>query len=201
MNMQIGAPPAESLLDDPLALFYACHRRVEFFLNILLNVTQASQGRTLTFEQQNALKPALRYFREAAPLHTLDEEQSLFPRLQKIQYQNKKTLLHILETLKQGHHQAEDDHKKVEQCFKTWLDLGQLSAKMYAGLSETLKRLSDFYEAHIQAEEREVFPIAQKALSPADIIALGREMAIRRGLDPDALYKVTAQLKQGHRPA
>jgi hypothetical protein len=32
-------------------------------------------------ELRNALETALKYFREAAPMHTADEEESLFPLL------------------------------------------------------------------------------------------------------------------------
>jgi len=35
----------------------------------------------LTEETRAALESALRYFREAAPKHTADEEESLFPRM------------------------------------------------------------------------------------------------------------------------
>ncbi len=201
MSIQIGAGPTKSLLDDPMALFYACHRRVNFFLNTFLKVAQAAQGKSLTPEQQNALKSALRYFREAAPLHTLDEEQSLFPRLQKIQSPKTKTLLSTLETLKQGHRNAEDDHKKVNQWIEDWIDQDKLSAKTYLCLSETLKRLSDFYEEHMQIEEQAVFPIAKEMLPSSEMAIIGQEMAIRRGLDPRTLKEVTAQLRQSSRPA
>jgi hypothetical protein len=38
----------------------------------------------LNEEQRGAFEAALRYFREAAPKHTADEEESLFPRLRRI---------------------------------------------------------------------------------------------------------------------
>jgi hypothetical protein len=40
--------------------------------------------RPLTEETRAALETALRYFREAAPKHTADEEESRFPRLRQI---------------------------------------------------------------------------------------------------------------------
>ena len=38
----------------------------------------------MTEETRVALESALRYFREAAPKHTADEEESLFPRLRQM---------------------------------------------------------------------------------------------------------------------
>ena len=63
-----------------------CHRRIEHFLHLLIVVTQQARGRTLSTEQRDAMEVALRYFEEAEPKHTADEEESLFPRLRASQH-------------------------------------------------------------------------------------------------------------------
>ena len=51
-----------------------CHRRIERFLTVLVRV--AERG-SLEGEARGAFEAALRYFRDAAPKHTADEEESL----------------------------------------------------------------------------------------------------------------------------
>ncbi len=200
MAIKIGEKPAESLLNNPLGLLYSCHRRVEHFFNVMVTVTQAAQGGTLSEGQRHALKSALRYFREAAPLHTLDEEESLFPRMLKFQNPKIKTMLDKLEGLKHGHREAEDNHQKIDQWIQEWLNKGTLSEEKVPRLSEYLNRLSDFYQAHILMEETDVFPLAETLLDQSEIGAIGQEMVIRRGLDPDALKQLTEDLKKPSRP-
>ena len=80
MRVQIGAQAYS--FSDPTAFLSDCHPRIEMLLRAL-EVTSVVD-RPLTEETRAALETALRYFREAAPKHTADEEESLFPRLRQI---------------------------------------------------------------------------------------------------------------------
>ena len=80
MLIQIGAESSSFM--DPIGLMSDCHRRIEMFLNTLSEAADCT-GRSLKEEEGRALDAALRYFREAAPKHNADEEQSLFPRLRR----------------------------------------------------------------------------------------------------------------------
>jgi hypothetical protein len=57
-----------------------CHRRIERSLNVLVSVARQNGG-WLDEGQRTALVTSLHYFRDAAPKHTADEEDSLFPSL------------------------------------------------------------------------------------------------------------------------
>ena len=195
MAIHIGEKAAESFLSHPLGLFYSCHRRVEHFLSDLMAITHAAQGGTLNEGQRRALESALRYFREAAPKHTLDEEASLFPRMQRVQGLKMQPVLDKIEALKRGHRESDADHQQVDAYVQQWLEQGPLPKKAAQALSEALNRLSDFYQTHIQMEETKIFPLAEKMLDASAIEAIGREMAVRRGLDPDALKQLTEELK------
>ena len=72
MPVQIGAPAHN--FSDPTGLLSDCHRRIEMFLRVLEGVALVID-RPLTGESRSALESALRYFREAAPKHTADEEE------------------------------------------------------------------------------------------------------------------------------
>src|SRR6185436_3871226 len=80
MPIQIGQKPSPTF-QEPLELLSDCHRRVESFLRALILVAEQARGGELNSQQREALETALRYFREAAPKHTADEEESLFPRM------------------------------------------------------------------------------------------------------------------------
>jgi Hemerythrin HHE cation binding domain len=85
MPVQIGAKNHE--YSEPLGLLSDCHRRIEMFLVSLSAIAKVA-GPPLNDEGRRALENALRYFREAAPKHTADEEQSLFPRLSGLHSEN-----------------------------------------------------------------------------------------------------------------
>src|SRR5215470_13356046 len=96
MPVQIGAK-AHSFT-DPTGLLSDCHRRVEMFLGSLAAVAQIID-QPLTGETRQALEAALRYFSEAAPKHTADEEDSLFPRLRRIDNAEIRSALEKLDKL------------------------------------------------------------------------------------------------------
>jgi iron-sulfur cluster repair protein YtfE (RIC family) len=70
--------------------------------------------RPLTEGTRVALESALRYFREAAPKHTADEEQSLFPRLRQMHLPDVEAAIERLELLEQDHRLAGSLHAEVE---------------------------------------------------------------------------------------
>lgn len=144
-----------------------------------------SQGNALTTEQRAAAEISLRYFREAAPKHTADEEESLFPRLRASQNQSAKELLNI-DHLHTDHVTAEKNHRAVDELFRHWLTDGVLAAGEFIRLTSLLQSLRDIYAQHIKEEETHVFPNAAKLLSTGDLQAVGSEMAKRRGLSPTA---------------
>src|ERR1017187_10966064 len=74
MPIVIGAK-RESSFTDPIGLLSDCHRRVERFLAVRVHVATQAPGEPFTGEQRTAWDTALRYFREAAPKHTADEEE------------------------------------------------------------------------------------------------------------------------------
>jgi len=184
MAVTIGKKP-ESDFSDPLGMLSDCHRRIERFLKVLAILTSQAQGSTLNEEQRHALETALRYFRVAAPMHTLDEEDSLFPRLRAQPDPELQDAIRQLRALEADHESAETILQEVETLGWCWLKAGTLPSEAVGRLSLILHNLQVIYAAHIRQEDHEVFPLAAKLLGPSEIHALGHEMAIRRGFDPD----------------
>ena len=179
MPIVIGAK-RESDSTDPIGMLGDCHRRIEMFLNVLVCVAEQVQGEALNEEQRGALQTALRYFREAAPKHTADEEQSLFPRLRRIASPDVRTLMARIESLEEEHICADRSHGEVDDLGQRWLRDGKLPLEQASRILTLLVQRRDLYRHHIAIEDNEVFPAAASALSAIDRQAIGSEMAMRR---------------------
>jgi hemerythrin-like domain-containing protein len=182
MAIQIGQKPSPTF-QQPLELLSDCHRRVESFLRGLILVTEQARGGELNQQQREALETALRYFREAAPKHTADEEESLFPRMRELGEGATGEALAKIDALEADHQVAKGSHDTVEQLGQHWLAIGQLSAEETALLLKNLRELQSIYERHIAVEDNEIFPLAKQVLDSKSLNDVGREMAERRGQD------------------
>src|SRR5213595_3170992 len=104
MAVQIGAKSHH--FTEPLGLLSDCHRRIEMFIASLSAIAELG-GQPLNEEGWRALENALRYFREATPKHTADEEQSLFPRLRALSSPEVQSAFSRLDELEGDHRWAE----------------------------------------------------------------------------------------------
>ena len=181
MPITIGAK-RESDFTDPIGMLGDCHRRIEGFLNVLVVMAAQEKGGPLTEQHRTALATSLRYFREAAPKHTADEEESLFPRLRRIDPARTQAILARIDCLEQDHECAGKAHDEVDRLGQLWLTRGQLSPKEASRLSTVLEQLAKLYRNHIAVEDTEVFPFAASMLPPSDRKSVGAEMAARRGV-------------------
>ncbi len=114
MPIVIGAKP-ESSFSDPIGLLTDCHRRIEWFLSILVQVSSEAHGGLLTSGQRTSWETAPRYFREAAPQHTADEEETLFPRLRRLDHPEVPAVLTGVASLETEHGCAEESHRPVDR--------------------------------------------------------------------------------------
>jgi hemerythrin-like domain-containing protein len=175
MPVVIGAKP-QSNFSDPIGLLTDCHRRIERFLGVLVRVVTDVRGGELSGEQRVALDTALKYFREAAPKHTADEEETLFPRLRAAGH-----ALADLDTLHEDHGRADRAHAEVDRLGREWLDRALAPAET-SKLATLLTELAALYRAHIDVEEKSIFPLAVQVLPAEERAAMGKEMAGRRGV-------------------
>lgn len=181
MPIKLGAKPQHGF-DQPLGLLSDCHRRIENFLEILQKVLDQSEGKPLEGEQRRAAETALEYFHTAAPRHTQDEEESLFPLLRACDQPEVRAAMRTVEALEQEHHLADAAHREVEFWYRRWLEQGPLAAPQSRKLRHLLGELQHLYARHIQVEDRELFPLAGQVLTPDQLQRIGTEMAHRRGL-------------------
>jgi hemerythrin-like domain-containing protein len=184
MPVQIGA--ASHSFSDPTGLLSDCHRRVEMFLRSLRAVADL-EGRTLSDEARRSLDLALRYFRDAAPKHTADEEISLFPVLRTISDPALQAALSKLDALEEDHRWAEPLHTRLDHLGACYLRDGELPSDQAREFADAINQLQHMYERHIAVEDEQVFPIAARVLSADEKVRIANQMAQRRNLKPITL--------------
>lgn len=181
MPVQIGAKTHS--FSDPTALLSDCHRRIEMFVGTLQKIA-AHIDQPLPTDARSALESSLHYFREAAPKHTADEEESVFPRLRQSSDPDMKNALTTLDKLEQEHDRANALHAQVAVLGRQCLEAGSFSPLQARQFRAALAELASIYRTHVAVEEGVVFPIAGRILSPEDKAKIAVEMAERRDRAP-----------------
>ena len=159
MPIMIGGKP-ESDFTDPIGMLGDCHRRILRFLHVLVQLAGKERDESLSTEERTLLSTSLRYFREAAPKHTADEEESLFPRLRRLDTADVDPLLAHIESLEQDHECADRNHAEIDRLGQLWLSQGQLTAQDASQFRSLADQLEGLYRHHIGVEDNEVFPFA-----------------------------------------
>ena len=177
MPVQIGSK-AHSF-SDPTGLLSDCHRRIEMFLASLERVGTLLD-KALQPDTRAGLESALRYFRDAAPKHTADEEESLFPRLRRLSHPQLDAAIQRLEPLEHDHERANALHAEVDRLGQICLQQGHLTSESAAHFRDLVSQLALIYGEHIRIEDEVVFPLAGRVLSSTDKSAIAAEMADRR---------------------
>jgi hypothetical protein len=167
---QLGAKPPPDYT-DPVGFLGACHRRIEAQLASLGRIVAAL--RTADAEQLAAARVALlepiKYFAEAGARHSLDEDASVFPRIQHP----------AVFTLAAEHR----EHEAMYLAMRTVglrISGGETDARLVDDLEAHVSAMKAAYGEHILIEERDIFPLVA-ALDAKELRAIGIEMRIRRG--------------------
>lgn len=179
MPVQIAAQSHS--FSDPTGLLSDCHRRIEMFLGALERVA-AVIDQPPNEDTRPALESALRYFQEAAPKHTADEEESLFPRLRQMHLPDIENAIERLELLEHDHILAGSLHAQVEELGQRYLATGSLESIGVEAFRKAIASLVSIYKPHINIEDNLIFPLAARRLSAPDKAAIADEMAARRNL-------------------
>lgn len=157
-----------------------CDRRIEHFLQVLVAIERQAAAGPLTTRQRADLEASLSYFATAAPKHTADEEENLFPRLRASSDAAAVHALEAVDRLERDHDEADRRHRDVDTIGRRWLERGALGHADAHDLREHLSALQAIYDEHIAIEDGELFPAAARLLSPSEVLEIGREMAARR---------------------
>ena len=166
--------------DDPIGMWLGCHRRIEKQLKTLSKLPAHLADKGIDAEASNAAQAILRYFEKSAPHHHEDEDRDLFPLLEKrVADAGEAARFRELRA------QLEAEHARMSAC---WAKLRKPLQGIAEGLPKSLdaaevQAFMAIYATHIPAEDGAIPELAKRWLTPADLEALGRSMASRRGVD------------------
>jgi len=177
MPVQIGAKTHN--FTDPIGLLSDCHRRIEMFLGSLQAVADVVD-QPPTEDVRRALESALSYFCQAAPKHTADEEETLFPRLRQMRNPEVEAAFSRVEKLEEEHRFAALLHEAVERIGTEYLSNGNLADGEIADFRRSVASLAAIYKQHISIEDELIFPLASRMLSASEKQEVASEMAGRR---------------------
>jgi len=169
---------------QPIELMMDCHRRIEKFLAVLERVVVRYADAPLDDEGHEALTTALNYFEQAAPRHTADEEESLFPRMRQLADPEAQNAMARIDRLEADHREAERAHEQLDTLGQAWLKQGHLAPAGFERFGQLTRSLTAAYQQHIPIEDEDVFVLASRLLDPAELHAIGQEMKQRRAIDP-----------------
>ena len=178
MLVTLTAKPAldSDLENDPVAMLLACHRRIRDHLALAKRVVDAIEP--TSEEVAEAAASLIRYFGQALPLHILDEDETLRDALRGRDLAPE--VLRAMATMTAEHAVIEP---AIHEALGQWRQLTE-QPLLLSTLREDLGRLtlllSTLLDAHLEAEERLIFPEVAKALTAAQRAELARLMRQRR---------------------
>ncbi len=134
---------------DAVAALAACHGRIRSFAATARRLAEADASVPAS-EIAAAAQAVHRYFTVGLPLHVLDEEESLRPRLVA-------AVGAALDRMSAEHRRIED---ALQALVPTWEELrARPGARLRdEALVRAARDLEALLEAHLVAEEREIFP-------------------------------------------
>jgi hemerythrin-like domain-containing protein len=157
--------------DQPFELLAACHDRLRQRLDLLARLVEHLGDHGPDAAARDAAADVLRYFDVAAPHHHEDEERHLVP---------------VLKTSGNPADRAAaqrllDDHAQIQAA---WQGLRPLLLQLEgdpAALRRAARHFIALHGPHLALEDDLVYPAAQQRIGAAEAVAIGTEMARRRG--------------------
>jgi hemerythrin-like domain-containing protein len=159
--------------DDPLALLRACHEKILAHCALLEGLVAHMVEAGPDDEARKTAERITRYFSTSAGLHHRDEEEDLFPRLNR-QSLKIAELVHVLKK----------EHEQLETLWGTLSpNLKRLPAEGFSeGFTRAANDFCSLYQQHIERENMEFLPLAANSLSQQELAEIGESMAERRGV-------------------
>jgi len=168
-----GLPDTLPGFDDPIALLRACHEKMLAHCDLLDALVAQARSGELDDAARRAAQDITRYFSGSAPLHHRDEEQDLFPRI------NRQSL-RIAELV----HNLKREHQELDTLWEMLApELRRIPGDGFSdGFLEAAGRFCELSRQHIKRENMELLPLLASSLSQQELGYIGEAMAQRRGV-------------------
>jgi hemerythrin-like domain-containing protein len=171
-------PAPGATFDEPFEMLAACHERVERMLRLMERLAGHLHDQGCDRNARQAAQDVMRYFDLAGPAHHEDEERHVFPLLLA---RGSPEVQAVVRRLQRDHHAMAHEWAAVRA------DLCKVAEGSWtrARAMEEAQRWQAYaalYRSHVEAEESLAYPAAQALLDQRAQQAMGREMALRRGV-------------------
>jgi hemerythrin-like domain-containing protein len=165
-----GMPENLPGFDDPIGLLRACHEKMLHHCDLL----ESLLGRNdMDSDSREAARNITRYFTRSAPLHHRDEEEDIFPRINRLSLKTAE----LIHNLKKEHERLDALWSTIAPGLKKLPDEGFGDA-----FRQAAEEFIALYRQHIGRENRDLLPLAANSLSQQVLIEVGESMARRRGV-------------------
>ena len=176
MSELFPSPAAD--FDHPLDILDGCHERIRRQCRLIERIRSHMLARGADTEARDAARAVIRYFDTAGANHHRDEEDDLFPALERTARGASHAALQALLARLRGEHAALE---------ASWVDMRASLLEVAEGRDISLeasavRAFAGAYERHIAIEESQLLPLAREMLDPAQTARLGARMAERRGV-------------------
>lgn len=175
--LSLHAAPAAGF-DQPFEMLGACHERVRRSLALLQRLMEHLERHGADAAARGAAADVLRYFDIAAPAHHEDEERHVLPVLRAC---GDAALAALAERLHDDHRRMAEAWSAARPGLQTLAEGAPWSAEARAHF-EAWRGFAGLYAGHLEAEDRIAFPAAVARTPAVATAAMGREMALRRGV-------------------
>lgn len=165
-----GLPENLPGFDDPIGLLRACHEKMLHHCDLLDGLVDRDD---IDSDAREAGRTVTRYFTQSAPLHHRDEEEDIFPRINRLSLKTAE----LIHNLKKEHETLDELWMKLEPVLKRLPDDGFSDE-----FRQTAAEFTALYRQHIGQENRELLPLAANSLSQQVLQEIGESMARRRGV-------------------
>lgn len=172
MLTRLGAPATP---EDAVGLLLECHDRIRTFVAMARRVAAAGPDDRAGLAE--AAGRVSRYFSEALPLHALDEEASVLPRLRG----RAPELDAALDAMAREHRAHEGPLGVVVEACEAIARDPSRHGELAPALARAAADLDAHFVEHLRREEEIVFPALRRLLSAEDDAAIVRELRARRG--------------------
>jgi hemerythrin-like domain-containing protein len=168
---------ARPVISDLVGDLLACHARIRAFVALAERLVEAPATTPATELSETASR-VHRYFTVALPLHALDEDLSIRPRLEAAV--PPLSVLRCLEQMSGEHGPLEDVIREVAALWKDVAEDPERLAVHRRPLALAAAELDALFRRHLEPEERIIFPAVRERLSPAIQEEIRVEMRLRR---------------------
>lgn len=169
--------------EAPLDMLAACHTRIEKQCATLTRLVPHLAEHGADEQATTAARNIMRYFDTAALMHHADEEENLFPELlESMAGSDAVCLRELTQGLTADHRRLEADWRHLRRA------LAEIANGRPADLSsQDVDAFVGLYAQHLQREDEELFPMAQRLLGDDALKRLGHAMSERRNILPARL--------------